>query len=133
MANQGSGLGKGPDPAMKDRTSYDARSGAAKRPQTDFPTKWGMQDQTGMNGAGPGKPGSGPDASSPKPFDLLSARERGKSVEPKSYAASWGMRDADGKGVDPAIGGKVMAEAVVGGAHLPGSVAKPGPAPKRAA
>lgn len=133
MAVSGSGLGKGPDPAMKDQTSYNARSGAAKHPQTSFDTKWGMKDQTGMNGVGPGNPGRGPDASSPNPVDLLSPGERGKTLrkQPNPLKSSWGMKDADGKGVDADIGGRVIGEAIVGGAHLPGSLAKPGPLPKR--
>lgn len=131
MAVQGSGLGKGPDGSvMKDQTSFNARSGAAKHPQTSFPTKWGMKDQTGMNGAGPGNPGKGPDASSGNPSDPESAGERGKKVD-SNFKASWGMRDADGKGVDQALGGRVMAEAVIGGSHLPSGLAKEGPSPRR--
>lgn len=143
MAVQGNGLGRGPDPAMKDQTSFDARSGAAKRPQTSFKPSWGMKadgddapgedDSAEDNALTGAKSGKGPDASSPNPTNLLSPAERGKSLrkQPNPLKSSWGMKDADGKGVDPDIGGKVIGEAIMGGAHLPGSLAKPGPLPKR--
>lgn len=120
MAVQGSGLGKGPDSgAFKDQTSYNARNGAAKRTQNSFPVHPGMADQTrALAGVSPGNPGSGPDASGPNPLDPT---VKGKRVD-SSLAASWGMKDANGKGVDNNIGGKVIGEAILSGsASLPTS------------
>jgi hypothetical protein len=134
MAVQGSGLGKGPDPVMKDQTSFNARSGAAKHPQTEFKTKWGMKDQTGSgDGLTGAKSGKGPDASSSNPLDPESPAERGKVLrrQPSPLKSSWDMKDANGKGVDNTIGPKVIGEAILGGAHLPAGVAKDGPLPKR--
>ena len=88
MAVQGSGLGKGPDPAMKDQTSYNARSGAAKKPQTDFPVHPGMTDQQkAMAGVSPASPGSGPDASGPSPLDPTKVHdeERVRDYPPGRY------------------------------------------------
>lgn len=115
MAQQGSGLGKGPDPAMKDQTSYNARSGAAKRTQTSFGVHPGMTDnQRAQAGISPANPGSGPDASSPNP--TANGPTRGP------VKASWDMKDANGKGVDNNIGGKVLGEAILSGAaKLPAS------------
>lgn len=58
-------------PGMKDLTDTNiARDGAAKRPQTSFPVKWGMRDRTAaMAGISPENPGVGPDASSGNPLD----------------------------------------------------------------
>lgn len=115
MAQQGSGLGKGPDgDSMQDQTSYNARSGAAKHVQTSFPIHPGMTDQQkALAGAYPANPGSGPDAAPPSPT--------GSPVsESKPLAASWGMKDANGKGVDSNLGGRVLGEAILSGsAHLP--------------
>lgn len=117
MAVQDAGLGKGPDPAMQDQTSFNARSGAAKKPQTSFPVHPGMTDQQrAMAGVSPVNPGSGKDAAGPSPLD---PSERGKNVQ-TSFPAKWGMRDADGKGVDANLGGKVIGEAILAGsAKLP--------------
>lgn len=118
MAQQGSGLGAGPDEgAFKDQTSYNARSGAAKRTQTAFDASWGMKDMTKASaGVSPGEPGSGPDASSPNPLD---PSVRGKKVD-TTFKASWGAVDGHGKGVDNNIGGKVIGEAILSGsAKLP--------------
>lgn len=122
MAQQGSGLGKGPDPAMQDQTSFNARNGAAKNPQTSFPVHPGMKDPDGSDetneAVGPVNPGSGPDASSPNPLDPTKV---GKRVD-TSFDASWGATDGHGKGVDKSIGGKVLGEAILSGsAKLPDS------------
>lgn len=137
MAVKGSGLGKGPDPAMVDQAHYDARSGAAKRAQTSFPIHPGMTDRIKGPQAGPSSPGSGPDASSSNPLDPETAAQRGKrlrrqpgamlpgggSWEPGTLKSSWGMTDANGKGVDNSIGGKVLSEAILSGSTtLPASV-----------
>lgn len=123
MAQQGSGLGKGPDPAMQDQTSFNARNGAAKKPQTNFPVHPGMTDnQRAMNGVSPSDPGSGPDASSPNPLDPQTAKQRGDYEGPDEVKASWGMKDGHGKGLDTSIGGKVIGEAILSGsAKLPES------------
>ena len=133
MAVQGSGLGKGPDSgAMKDQTSYDARSGAAKKTQTSFGQKWGMRDRIKFDGAGPTNPGSGPDASSPNPLD---PEPRGKVLRRQPTAGNartpWGQRGAasdmsssqqSGKTLDPSLSGRVLGEAIISGASkLPGS------------
>lgn len=109
MAQQGSGLGKGPDPDMKDQTSFNARNGAAKKTQKAFDVHPGMTDnQRAQVGVSPANPGTGPDASSPNP--LANAPSKGP------VKASWDMKDANGKGVDSNIGGKVLGEAILSGA-----------------
>ena len=117
MAVQDAGLGKGPDPAMQDQTSFNARNGAAKKPQTTFPVHPGMTDQQrAMAGVSPASPGSGKDAAAPNPLD---PSERGKNVQ-TNFPAKWDMKDANGKGVDSNIGGKVIGEAILAGSsHLP--------------
>jgi hypothetical protein len=139
MAQQGSGLGAGPDPAMQDRVTsspINPRSGAAKKAQTSFPVKEGMKDQTVLSGntAGisPNDPGKGPDASSPNPLD---PEPRVKTLRrqpmPGQEATPWGMVDGNGKGLDQNAAGKVLGEAILSGASkLPGSTsAASGPAP----
>ena len=70
MAVKGSGTGTaGPDKgAFTEQTHYDARKGAAKKPQTDFPVKGGMKDQNAPSGVtsaiAPIHPGVGPDGPS---------------------------------------------------------------------
>lgn len=114
MAQQGSGLGKGPDPDMKDQTSYNARNGAAKKVQTNFAVHPGMTDnQRAQAGISPSDPGTGPDASSPNP--LANAPTKG-GEDGTPLKASWDMKDANGKGVDNSIGGKVLGEAILSGA-----------------
>jgi hypothetical protein len=104
---------------MASQTSSDLpRNGAAKRPQTTFAIKDGMKDQTSMSGVSPGANGSGPDASSPNPLDP-EPRDKLLKKQGGSLAAAWGMTDGDGDGVDNAIGGRVLDEAVLG-AKLPG-------------
>ena len=125
MAQQGSGLGAGPDPKMEDRvtsTPNDPRSGSAKKTQNSFPDKWGMKDMTAMSGVGPGNPGSGPDASSPNPLDpepLAKMLHR----QPQVLKANPGTPvDGDGDGLDQDIGGKVIGEAILSGSTaLPAS------------
>jgi len=128
MAVKGSGIGKGPDPTMVDQTKYDARSGAAKHPQTSFPTKWGMKDQTvesgNTAGLSPANPGTGPDASSPNPLD---AEPRVKNLKRQAaiLQTPWGnMKDANGNGVTHS--GNPGAGAVLGEAILSGSSKLPG-------
>lgn len=119
-------------PGMADQTKFDARSGAAKRPQTSFPTKWGMSDQTKMSGlvGGASNLGTGPDASSPNPLDA-EPRVRNLKRQPQVLTAKWGMTDANGKGVDNTIGGKVLGEAILSGASkLPSGLSADGSAPK---
>lgn len=127
MAVKGSGTvarSNNPDPAMEDRsasTAFGGRNGAAKKTQTSFPDKWGMKDMNKESGVTSGiDPNSGawanpPDASSPNPLDT-----EPKSKDLKKQAAiltsSWGMTDANGRGVDPNIGGKVLGEAILSGA-----------------
>lgn len=124
MAQQGSGLGKGPDEGhFKDQTSFNARAGAAKVTQKDFPTKWGMKDRDGSDDTnedvGPSNPGTGPlsggDAGATA---LLTPAERGKVLkrQPAVLQSKWGMTDANGKGVDNANGLKVLGEAILSGA-----------------
>lgn len=120
MANQSAGLGKGPDPAMQDQTSTNiARSGAAKKPQTNFPVHGGMTDQQrAMAGVSPANAGSGPVADGPNPMESTVV---GKRIEPVTKT-SWDMKDAYGKGLDTSIGGKVLGEAILSGsAKLPAS------------
>lgn len=117
MAQQGSGLGKGPDEgAFSDQTTYNARNGAEKRTQKSFEIHPGMTDnQRAMVGLSPADPGTGPDASSPNP---LANSPRSSGPVP----ASWDMKDANGKGPDHSIGGKVLGEAILSGsAKLPES------------
>lgn len=128
MAQQGSGLGKGPDPAMEDQTSYSgARDGAAKRTQKQFDTKWGMKDQTKLSGIGPDDPGKGPVAGGASSIlDPETPAERGKvprrTPAPGEMKTPWGQVDANGKGLDTSIGGKVIGEAILSGAgKLPSS------------
>lgn len=117
MAVQNAGLGKGPDPAMQDQTSFNARNGAAKKPQTDFPIHPGMTDQQrAMVGVSPPNPGSGPDAVSTNPQAGVPIRGEDGDV----LKASWDMKDANGKGVDSGLGGRVIGEAILAGsASLP--------------
>lgn len=123
MANQGSGLGKDADgdsfttDTMKDQTSFNARNGAAKKPQTSFDIHPGMTDQQrAMAGVSPDNPGDGPDAVSSNP--LAGIPIRGEDSPPPK--ASWDMKGADGKGLDYSIGGKVLGEAILSGsASLP--------------
>ena len=84
MAVKGSGTGTaGPDKgAFTEQTHYDARKGAAKKPQTDFPVKGGMKDQNAPSGVtsaiAPIHPGVGPDASAADVMDPETPAQRGK-------------------------------------------------------
>lgn len=138
MAVKGSGLGAGPDTGeFKDQTSYDARRGAAKKPQTSFPVKEGMKDQNAPSGVtnaiGPIHPGVGPDASSADVMDPESPAQRGKVLrrQPSVLTAKYGMKNGDGKGLDPNLAGKVIGEAILSGStSLPSAVkANSGPGP----
>lgn len=134
MAQQGSGVvAKTIDPAMAGQTSYDARSGAAKHPQTSFPIKWGMTNQTAQGPQiGPVNPGSGPDASSPNPLDPES-QVRVLRKQPDTMTSSWGMKDANGNGVDNSMAGKVLGSAILSGSSRLPATATPasGPGPSR--
>lgn len=150
MAVQGSGTvarANNPDPAMVDQQKYDARSGAPKRTQTTSPIKWGMKDQTQYSRVGPGMAPSGepnpayhfgPDASSANPSDPETPAERGKTLrrqpgtiingdgtyQPGNLTSSWGMKDANGRGVDNAVGKAVLDEAILSGGKLPATTAE---------
>jgi hypothetical protein len=122
---------------MVDQTKYDARSGAAKKPQTSFPVKDGMKDQNAPSGVtssvGPIHPGVGPDASAADVMDPESPSQRGKTLKrqpgaliqgadgksatftPGTLKASWGAKGGMGQDVDNAIGGKVLNEAILSG------------------
>lgn len=146
MAQQGSGLGKGPDGNdMTEQQHYDARSGAAKKAQTSFPVHPGMADRTSFSGAGPSSPGSGPDAGAPEPMDGgIPGPNRGKTLRrtpnPATARTSWDMKGAapnmspsqqTGKTLDTGIGGRVLGEAILSGStKLPASTSEAsGPAP----
>jgi hypothetical protein len=130
MAVQGSGLGAGPDPKMVNSQNYDARNGAAKKPQTDFAVKGGMKDQNAPSGVtsavGPVHPGKGPDASMKDVMDPYSAADKGKTLrrQPTVLAASWGMKSDPERGsLDSNLSGKVLGEAILSGStKLPGAV-----------
>jgi hypothetical protein len=110
-------------PGMSDQTSGNiARDGAAKHPQTSFPVKGGMKDQTdasklrgiaevvtdkGTREIGFGF-NYGPDASSPNPLDPSPKVKKFGAVK-----ASWDMKDANGDGVSNETGGQVLSEAAL--------------------
>ena len=120
-----------------DQTSFDARNGAPKHPQTSFPVKEGMKDQNAPSGVtsaiDPIHPGVGPDASAADVMDPETPAQRGKTLrrQPTTLEAKWGAKGGDGQGVDNDIGGKVLGEAILSGAtKLPAAVASAkGPAP----
>lgn len=95
-------------PGMVDQTSSNiARDGAAKRPQTNFPIKSGMKDQTAiLSGVSPANPGMGPDASSGNPMDPSPRAKKFGEVKTK-----WGMRDPNGQSINGNLGHQVLAEA----------------------
>lgn len=155
MAVKGSGLGAGPDTGeFTEPTKYDARSGAAKKVQTDFPVTSNMKDQNAPSGAtsaiGPVHPGVGPDASAADVMDPESPAQRGKALRkqpgalvpdanggsaytPGTLKASWGKKGGMGQDVDNALGGKVLGEAILSGAtKLPATTSDAsGPDPKQ--
>ena len=89
-------------PGMSDQTNSNiARDGAAKHPQTSFPIKEGMKDQTTIT-SGPSSPGIGPDASSPNPLDPSPKLKKFGEV-----ATKWGMKGEH----SPELGRRVLAEA----------------------
>jgi hypothetical protein len=93
---------------MKDLTNTNiARDGAAKRPQTKFPTTYGMRDRTAeMAGVSPANPGVGPDAD---PANPLSPSPKLKKFP--DAPAKWGMKDANGQSVNGNLGHAVLTEA----------------------
>lgn len=125
MAVKGSGVvAKTIDPPMKDQTSggsADPRSGKAKRTQTSFPVKQGMTDMVkgAMTFAGPKNPGIGPDASSANPLDP-EPKDKNLRRQPKVLEAKWGMKDANGQGVNGTIGQQILDEASRLGAPFKG-------------
>lgn len=94
-------------PGMSDQTSSNvARDGAAKRPQTNFPVKPGMKDQTqALSGVSPANPGVGPDAD---PANPLSPQPKQKNSAP--VAVKWGMEKSPTTH-SPELGSAVLAEA----------------------
>jgi hypothetical protein len=87
---------------MKDQTSTNiARDGAAKRPQSSFPTTHGMRKRSADIATGPAGT-SGPDGGAvPSPLD---ARAPGKRYP--AAAVKWGMKDPMGhslNGNGPAV------------------------------
>lgn len=91
-------------PGMSDQTSSNiARDGAAKRPQTKFPVKEGMKNQTQiLSGVSPANPGVGPEASTSNPLS-----PEPKSKHQNAVATSWGMKGKH----DPQLGSAVLNEA----------------------
>lgn len=91
-------------PGMTDQTSSNiARDGAAKRPQTKFPVKEGMKNQTEvLSGVSPANPGVGPDADPANPLSPSPQRKKFDDVK-----TSWGMKGKH----DPALGSAVLSEA----------------------
>lgn len=142
MAVQNSGLGAGPDPAMVDQTSFDARKGSPKKAQTSFPIKEGMKDQNAPSGVtsaiSPIHPGVGPDASAADVMDPESGAERGKTLRrqpgartgnpdgPGTLTASWGMKGDPLRGsLDTNLAGKVLGDAILSGStKLPASASE---------
>lgn len=146
MAVSGSGtkpMGATVDPAMVDQTKYDARKGAAKKTQTNYPVHPNMKDQQSFKNAGPSNPGTGPDASSP---NVMDPEPRVKYLLKQSQilntpwggAAPW-SKNGDGNGLDGNAAGKVLGEAILSGSDkLPafvkaetdsGAAPKPWPTP----
>ncbi len=144
MAVKGSGTGTaGPDKgAFTEQTHYDARKGAPKKAQTDFPVKGGMKDQNAPSGVtsaiAPIHPGVGPDASAADVMDPETPAQRGKQGRrqpggagaqtsngdwvPGKLNSSWGMKGGNGQGVDNDMSGKVLGEAILSGStRLPAS------------
>lgn len=95
-------------PGMSDQTSSNiARDGAAKKPQTSFPTTHGMKDQTAaLSGVSPANPGVGPDAA---PANPLSPEAKQKHSGP--IGVKWGMEKSPTTH-SPELGSAVLKEAV---------------------
>lgn len=107
MAVKGSGTVRETiDPPMKDQTSSNiARDGAAKKPQTKFPTKDGMRSRIGELYANePGAKGTGPDASAPNPLDPTNP---GKTFA--KAPIKWGMKDPMGSSIND-VGPQILDE-----------------------
>lgn len=156
MANQGSGLGKGPDSgAFSDQTHFDARAGAPKKVQTSFPDSKGMKDMNEQSGVTGGIGGGGfkgaPDASSPNPLDpeprvkvmhkqsqVLAPVWDSKGAAPDMSPSHQTGKDVHGMPPGTPLGsspsaGKVLSEAVLSGAskipeNINGDVVKKAPA-----
>jgi hypothetical protein len=116
-----------------DQTSFNARSGAPKKPQTTFAVKDGMKDQNAPSGVtsaiAPIHPAVGPDASAADVMDPETPAQRGKTLrrQPTVLEAKWGMKGGDGQDVDPNLAGKVLGEAILSGAtKLPASTSAAG-------
>ena len=94
-------------PGMTDQTSTNiARDGAAKKPQTKFPVKEGMKNQTQvLSGVSPANPGVGPDAA---PANPLSPEAKQKHSGP--IAVKWGMEKSPTTH-SPELGAAVLKEA----------------------
>ena len=156
MAVSGTGtkpMGSTVDPAMVNQQHYDARSGAPKKTQTDFPVKGGMKDinaQSGTTGGiGGGKFAGAPDASSPNPLDpepqvkvfkrqptVLSTPWNMKGASPDMSPSQQNGKDVHGMPQGTALADSPTAGKVLGGAILSGSTKLPdtvkaasGPAP----
>jgi hypothetical protein len=114
-----------------DQTQFDARSGAAKHPQTSFAVKDGMKDQNAPSGVtsaiSPVHPGVGPDASAADVLDPQTPAERGRKLrrQPAVLEPKWGAKGGDGQGVDNNIGGKVLGEAILSGSSKLPAAASP--------
>ena len=132
MAVKGSGTvarSNNPDPPMVDQTKYDARSGAGKRTQTTYPTKWGMHDMNpevgvtaGLNSM-TGVWSHPPDASSPNVMDP-EPKSKNLRRQAQILATTHGMKGAspdmspsqsNGNTLDANVGGKVIGEAILSG------------------
>lgn len=139
MAVQGSGT-KGNVSGEKDPTSYNARSGAAKKVQSSVATTWGMKDQTKLSGVTGGiDPNSGvwahpPDASSPNPLEQ-EPKSKNLKRQAQILETPWrSMKSPNpGQGLNPNLSGKVLGEAILSGStKLPavGSGSSNGPSPR---
>jgi hypothetical protein len=117
MAVKGSGTVKQTiDPVMvtpETLAPINPRAGAAKKTQTKFPIKPGMTDMVEgsvSTFAGPKNPGVGPDASSANPLDP-EPKDKNLVKQRRILTSTWGMKDANGNGVDNDLGANILDEA----------------------